>query len=477
VNLGATVAEAALRFGDAPALRRPDGTDVSYVELDRWSDEVASGLSHRGVVEHDRVALVLPSGVDYVVVYAALSKLGAATAGVNPRLTAPERAALVTLVEPHRVVTTEALAAGLEDRPPLDVIASWRDLAGVAPPPPPVDPDPDRLAALVFTSGTTGQGRAAVFTEAQIAAITASDIGDQWGGGGPMLASTAFAHVGFMTKLSWYLRLGGVVCLLDGWRANDVLATIATNRITSLGGVAPQLALLLACPTFDAHDLSCVTTIVMGGAPSPPALVVEATTRLHAGYSIRYSSTESGGVGTATAFDVLDLETVGRPRDGVEVRIVDGEVCLRSACMATGYWGDPDATATTWRDGWLHTGDLGSLTSDGRLVLLGRAKEMYLRGGYNVYPQEIEAVLASHPQVDAIAIVPVAHPLLGEIGEAVVVSDDPPTLDDLRSFAADRLAQWKLPERMRLVQEIPLTPMHKVDRRRLTSDSVAHLEH
>src|SRR4051794_15889257 len=160
--------------------------------------------------------------------------------------------------------------------------------------------------------------------------------------------------------------------------------------MASIGGVAPQLALLLRVPDFDDHDLSAVKTIVMGGALSPPALVHEARARIGAAYSIRYSSTESGGVGTATAFDADDDEalfTVGRPRPGIELEIRDeddrsvpageiGEICLRSPTQLRGYWGAAEATAATIRGGWVHSGDLGFFDDAGCLRLAGRAKEM-----------------------------------------------------------------------------------------------------
>ena len=299
-----------------------------------------------------------------------------------------------------------------------------------------------------------------------------------------MLASTAFAHIGSMTKMPWYLRLGTTTYLLDRWRAADVLDLISRHGMTNVGGVAPQVALLLREPTFDQFDLSSVRTIVMGGAFSPPALVDEARARFGAAYSIRYSSTESGGVGTATAFDADDEEalfTVGRPRGDVEIDIRDeddqpmpigeiGEVCLRSTSMMRGYWHDPDATSETLRGGWLHTGDLGRIDDRGLLRLGGRAKEMFVRGGYNVYPLEVEAVLAAHPAVTEVAVVPRPHPVMGEIGVAVVVPFDPSrpvTLDDLRQFAAENLAHYKLPEALRLVDSLPLTAMQKIDRRAL----------
>jgi len=265
-----------------------------------------------------------------------------------------------------------------------------------------------------------------------------------------------------------------------------VLTLIAEHRMPSIGGVAPQLALLLREPDFDEFDLSAVETIVMGGALSPPALVREARERIGAAYSIRYSSTESGGIGTATAFDAPDEEalfTVGRPRSGVEIEIRDaegrpaprgevGELCLRSPTQLREYWRDRAATEATIRGGWVHTGDLGRIDDAGCLRLAGRAKEMFIRGGYNVYPLEVEAVLASHPEVVDVVVVPRPDPVMGEIGVAVVIPRDPsapPTLDQLRRFAGDRLSGHKLPEAIRVVDALPLTPMQKVDRQALAT--------
>ncbi|MET0489768.1 MAG: fatty acid--CoA ligase family protein, partial [Acidimicrobiales bacterium] len=234
-------------------------------------------------------------------------------------------------------------------------------------------------------------------------------------------------------------------------------------------------------PDFDQRDLSCVQSIIVGAAPSPPTLVHEARERFGAADSIRYSSTECGGVGTGTAFDAPDSEalyTVGRPRPPVELSIRDGdgrpvadgdvgEVCLRSPCVMAGYWRDPTATATALRDGWLFSGDLGYVDQAGCLVLAGRAKEMFIRGGYNVYPLEVEAVLSEHPAVAGVAVVPRPDDVMGEIGVAVVVprrADEPPSLDDLRAFARRRLSAHKLPEALRLVDALPLTAMQKLDR-------------
>jgi acyl-CoA synthetase (AMP-forming)/AMP-acid ligase II len=470
--LPATVAEAARRFGDRPAFVDPDGSTLTYAELARRSDEVAAGLVRRGVGPGDVVALTLPSTAAWVVAYVAAAKVGAAIAGVNPRFTDAERAACLARVEPV-----------LE-------LATADDVAALAVPgarPDPVAADPDRPVAIVFTSGTTGLPKGAWFTDRQLAAVTRYDVGDAWGGDRPIAqyGATQFAHVGFTTKLPWYLRMGTTTHLLARWRAADVLDLIERERIETLGGVAPQVALLLRDPDLDRRDLRCVRLIVMGGAASPPALVEEARRRFGAAYSIRWSSTESGGVGTGTAPDAPDAEalhTVGRPRPGIGIQVRGddglplphgdvGTVWIRSDATMSGYWGDPGATAEALVDGWLRTGDLGRIDEAGCLVLAGRHGEMYIRGGYNVFPQEVAAVLADDPAVADVAIVPRPDPVLGEVGVAVVVPADParpPTLEALRRRAAERLSHHKLPEGLVVVDDLPLTAMQKVDRRRLT---------
>jgi acyl-CoA synthetase (AMP-forming)/AMP-acid ligase II len=280
------------------------------------------------------------------------------------------------------------------------------------------------------------------------------------------------------------------------WRAHDALELVARHRVPGLGGIPTQIALMLREPDFDRFDLSCVRAIVVGGAPSTPALLREARERFAAAVAVRYSCTEAG-VGLGTAFDAPseDAEvSVGRPHHGVTVEIVDddgatvdtvdadragasrragpvGEVCLRSPGVMHGYWRDPDATRDAFTaTGAVRTGDLGWIDEHGRLRLAGRRHERYIRGGYNVYPVEVEAVLAEHPGVADVAVVARSDAVMGEVGVAVVVPSDPaapPTLGDLRAFGAGRLADYKLPAAVRVMDALPLTAMEKVDRRRL----------
>ncbi len=461
------VAGAAERFGAAVALAPEGGPPVSYADLRERAWAIAAGLRALGLDDGAVVAADLPSDPSWVAAYGGVSAIGGAFAGINPRLAPPERAAVLERLAPDLVLVPELLA---------EVEAKGRAAGGpdqLALP----AADTERLTTVVFTSGTTGEPKGAEFRERHLDAIAAIDLGPErsaaWGGGGPMLASTQFCHIGISTKLPWYLRTGSRIHLLERWRAADALRVIAREGMPSVGGVAAQMSLLLRVPDFDEHDLSSVQTIVVGGAASPAELVREARQRFGAAYSIRYSSTESGGVGTGTAFDADDeeaLHSVGRPRPGVEVRVgeLTGELQLRSPAVMDGYWRDPARTADAFTDdGWLRTGDLATIDGTGLVRLTGRATDMYIRGGYNVHPAEVEAVLLDHPAVAAVAVVPRPDAVLGEIGVAVVVPAGSVTLDELRAFAGPRLASYKLPEALSLVDELPLTTMDKLDRNQL----------
>jgi acyl-CoA synthetase (AMP-forming)/AMP-acid ligase II len=487
---------AAVDFSETDVYLTEDGWGITYRQLDRAADEAAAGLRARGVEEGAAVALVLPSVIDYVVLYLALARLGAVTAGVNPKLRPREIAGCVEVLEPALAVTTADLVAAIDiERYRTEIITLGTDADSVASefrvegaaPAAPLPPDPDRPVCICFTSGSTGQPKGAWYTNRQLTRIAELDTGGAWGGGGHGISATQFAHVGFMTKLPWLLASGRTTHLMERWSAGPVLQLIADHKMPAVTGVAPQLALMMRHPLMDELDFSAVQAVVAGGAASPPALVRECRERFGAGYSIRYSSTESGGIGLGTALDADDeeaLNTIGRPRPGAEASIRDadgnpvpegeiGELWLRSDCVMSGYWNDPEATAETLVDGWLRTGDLARVDDAGCYRLAGRLKEMFIRGGYNVYPMEVESVLVAHPDVAEIAIVPRLDDVMGEIGVAVVVAaagHDAPTLDDLREFAADDLAHYKLPEAIRVVDELPRNSSDKVDRRALAAE-------
>ena len=485
---------AARKYGDRAAFATPDGWGLSFAELDRAADQIAAGLRARGLGPGSTVALVLESGVDYAALYLAAARIGAVTAGINPAASAAEATGCLQTVCP-------------------DLIAVHRHLAGLVPAgsAPLIEPlapaagpgsvgghlrtgsDPagegfgsgEQPVCICFTSGSTGAPKAAWFDDRQIRAIAAIDTNGSWGGGGHGLAIIPMAHVGFMTKLAWLLDGGQTAHLLGRWSAGRALEAIAEHRMPAVTGVAPQIALMVRHRLIDELDFSAVRAVIAGGGPSAPDLVLAARRAFGAGYSIRYSSTESGGVGLATALDADDDEacrSVGRPRPGVEasVRGSDGselppgrvgELWLRSPTVMSGYWGDPAATADVLADGWLRTGDLASVDERGLYRLAGRLDEMYIRGGYNVYPLEVENALGGHPGVTEVAVMGRPDPVMGHTGLAVVVpaeGSEPPTLEDLRAFGAPSLARHKLPEAVVVADKLPRRPNGKLDRVRLT---------
>lgn len=508
---------AARKYGDRAAFATPDGWCLSFAELDRAADRIAAGLRARGLGPGSTVALVLDSGVDYAALYLAAARIGAVTAGINPAASAAESAGCLQTVGPdliavhrHLVGLVPAGSAPLIE--PLAPAAGPNLVGGSLH----TGPDPatrgfdigERPVCICFTSGSTGAPKAAWFGDRQIRAIAAIDANGSWGGGGRErrdsppdhasptdargswgggghgLAITPMAHVGFMTKLAWLLDGGQTAHLLGRWSAGRALEAIAEHRMPAVTGVAPQIALMVRHRLIDELDFSAVRAVIAGGGPSAPDLVLAARRAFGAGYSIRYSSTESGGVGLATALDADDDEacrSVGRPRPGVEAAVRDsdgselppgrvGELWLRSPTVMSGYWGDPAATAAALADGWLRTGDLASVDEQGLYRLAGRLDEMYIRGGYNVYPLEVENALGGHPGVAEVAVMGRPDPVMGHTGLAVVVPAEgyePPTLEDLRAFGAPSLARHKLPEAAVVAGELPRRPNGKLDRVRL----------
>jgi acyl-CoA synthetase (AMP-forming)/AMP-acid ligase II len=481
MTLTSCLAEAARRFDRALAYVGENGLEVSYADLHRVSDEVAVGLARRGVGEGDVVALALPTIPEYMVAYLAAAKAGAVTAGVNTRLSEAERAGVLAVADPKLVLGEGDVEAASS----VDELLGFLRVRGASPPP--LGDDPDRPVALVFTSGTTGAPKGVLFRNRQLDAVTAIDVGDRWGGGGRGLASTSLAHLGPMTKLQGNLRGGGTTFLMTRWTAGAALEMVERHQITALGGIPTQVALMLQHRSFDDRDLSSLRAIVIGGGPATPALVREARSRFGVPLAVRYSCTEAA-IGTGTKFDdpAEDAEiSVGRAQVGVTLSILDdddrpvargevGHVCLGSPAVMAGYWHDPSETAAAFTaDRSVRTGDLGWVDPQGRLRLAGRSKEMYVRGGYNVHPQEVEAILVEHPSVASVAVVARADPVMGEVGVAFVVVSSgaagPPSIEQLRAFAAERLAAYKLPEELRVVEALPLTSMDKVDRRALAA--------
>jgi acyl-CoA synthetase (AMP-forming)/AMP-acid ligase II len=492
--------EAARVNGDVEAYVEPAGLGerraLTFAQWDRAADGVAGYLDGLGVRKGDVVCLLLPSSIDYAVLYAALQRLGAITSGINPRMGAGEVASILERAAPVLVVVDPDAAplttSGVPQVTRGEAASAW---SGAAPPSWP-ELGPHDPVAIVWTSGTTGRPKGALFDHANLAAVArGTDVLSQ--PGDRRVSPLPFAHVAYMTR-AWDEIAHGVTTVITPtpWRADETIRIMATERITVGQGVPTQWALMLSSNALEGADLSSLRVVGTGAARMSAPMVAEVREQFGAPVVVRYTSTEAS-LGTGTTMESSDEEvatTVGRPVPGVELAVVDdsgvpvtagtiGRVLLRSPATMRGYWGhgpgrgravaqliDADATgAVLSGDGWLTTGDFGLITPEGNLQLAGRAHERYIRGGYNVYPAEVEEALASHPAVARVAVTGSPDNVLGEIGVAVVVaaSGAEPELAALRAHCAARLSDYKAPDALVVVDELPLTPMMKVDPVRL----------
>ncbi len=480
---------------------------LTYRDWAALATRVAGGLAARGVRPGDVVALLLPPTPLYLIAYLGAAALGAATTGINVRYRRAEiahvlsRCGAVALVAVDRwhdadfVATVEAMRPGLAELREVvwlgadDLRRSTTDSVGTLAaedrPPPPIAVDPDDAAAIIFTSGTTGAPKGACYTHRRLLALAEIDARRHPGGAPPfekhLAPGLSFAHVGTMARIAVQIGRLASTIVHDAFDPAAVLETIERERLRHLGAIPTQIVMMLDHPDRPRRDLSSLRSVLLGGAPAAPALIRRVQETLGVEVSVRYSSTEVG-IATASlpgeAPETL-ATTVGKPTPGVELRIVDdanrplprdavGEVVVRSPATMRGYWRDPEATAATIDgEGWVHTGDLGFLDAAGYLHLSGRRSEMFIRGGYNVHPVEVEDRLAHHPKVARAAIVGVPDAVFGEIGWAFVVPRtpaDPPTLAELRAFVGAELATFKRPDGLTVLAELPVTPNFKVDR-------------
>jgi len=462
---------------------------LTFAAWDARADAVAARFAALGVGQGDVVALVMPSSADYAVCYQAAMRLGAITTGINPRLGRREVESILDRTRP-RVTVLDPGVASLPDGAPAGTVLTRAEVveaaAGGGAPATFPTLGADDPVAIVWTSGTTGVPKGAVFDQGCLRAMV-QGAGVLSAPGDRRLSPLPFAHVGYMTRV-WdeLVHVITTVILPTPWKASEHLRLIEAEAITVGQGVPTQWALVLALPTVATTDLSSLRITSSGAARVPAELVRDMREKLGAPVVVRYTSTEAC-ISTGTRLeddDEVVATTVGRVSPGVELRMLGddgaeaatgevGEVLVRSRAAMRGYFHDPERTAEVIdHDGWVHTGDLGRLDERGNLSLVGRRTEMYIRGGYNVYPAEVEAALGEHPGVDRVAVFGLPDPVLGQIGAAAVVPTDPgapPSADELRAWCRERLANYKAPDRVEIVADLPLTSMAKVDKRALVS--------
>lgn len=477
MNLARILEDAATRRPNPPALLVEDGTrvvPVGYPELLLRAGACAHDLRGRGVEAGDRVALVLPNGVDFVAAYFGALRLGAVVVPLNPLLAAPEIDDRLARSEP-RVVVDEPLAPG-----PVTTM------------PPEVERADDELAVLLFTSGTSGTAKGAMLTHGGLraaadAAVTALALEPR----DVVLGSAPFSHVlGQSTGILATVRVGAAVAVVPRFDPQRTLAFMTKSRTTVLIGV-PTMCIGLCRAARETPDRPPLRLAHVGGAPVTPEVARDVEDTLGAKLREGYGLTELCGL--ATTFlpgEEPRQRSVGRPLPPTELRIVSlegaplpegevGEVQFRGPSVIPGYWHDDDATrAALGPEGWLSTGDVGFVDADGCLTLVDRRKELILRSGYSVYPREVEDVLDAHPDVLEAAVVGVPHEVLGEEVVAVVAlrAGSTATAEQLREFARERVAAYKYPRHVVVVDELPKGPTGKVLKREVDAASLLQRE-
>ena len=504
LTIPAAVAQAAREFGDAEALAEPGGARLSYGELDERMAGVAGALIERGLAPGDRVALWAPNSVRWVL--AALGTLGAGgvLVPVSTRFTGSEaldvisRSGASVLFVDGEFLGVDRLGAlrraaepgdldrlGLVVRVPEEwdaflqagslaearrraVLAEARRRAGAV--------RPRDVSDIMFTSGTTGRSKGAMTSHERTLAVARA-----WAECALLTARDRYLVVNPFFHTFGY-KAGILACLVSGaalvpqavFDAGQAMRLIEAERITVLPGAPTIYSSILDHPSRGSFDLSSLRLAVTGAADVPVALVERLRRELTFEVVLTaYGLTEAVVATMCRPGDPPEVVsgTSGRAAAGFEVRIGDrDEILLRGPNMMLGYLDDPDATkAAIDADGWLHTGDAGRLDAAGNLAITGRIKDMYICGGFNVYPAEVEQVLARLDGVADSAVVGVPDPRLGEVGRAYLVARPGHALAeaDVLAFCRERLANYKVPRRVVFRDELPRNPSGKVLKRLL----------
>ncbi len=434
MTLARLLADAAARFPDRPALIST-GVTATFAELDGRAARAAGAFVRLGVGRGDRVAFMLSNTAESVAAFHGMLRLGAVPVPLNPLLSEHEIRG--------RVRESGATLLTVDD---LD----GDPLADSGPPPAPND-----VAVILYTSGSTGRPKRIELTHGGLrlsADATASALGLNQRD--VLLGAPPLSHVFGMTGcMNASIAAGACLLLLPRFDATSALAMIERHRVTVLMGV-PAMCVSLLTASNETGSAPSLRLAHVGGAPLPPATRHAFEERFGARVLVGYGMTEAGGaVAIQRADRPAKPDSVGPALVG-ELRIADeGEVLVRAPTLARGI------------DGWLPTGDIGRLDDDGDLFLLDRKKNIVLRGGYTVYPREVEEALIAHPAVREAVVVGIPHATLGEEVAAIVVADHPCDPDELKTFVRERLAAYKYPRLIELVAQLPYGATGKIERK------------
>jgi fatty-acyl-CoA synthase len=474
------------------------GESLTYRELNDRATRLANHLRHRsGVRSGDRVAVLAMNRSEILEAFFAVSKLTAILVPLNYRLTQSELQYIIEDCEPSVLLyesefasTAQSLCEQLSIQNSLSFDGPEENYeqalaaAGVAA----IEEefDPEMPALIIYTSGTTGRPKGALLSHRM---LTWNSINTTTGWD---IASTDISTVhmplfhtgGFNVLTLPLLHVGGTVVMLRTFEVVKVLEALEKHRCTLFFGVPTTFQMMLEAPQFEATDLSAMRYFISGGAPCPVPLIEEIQKRGIA-FTQGYGLTEVGPncfrLGLEDA--VRKAGSIGFPTFHSEARIVDekghdvvrgeiGELLLRGGHVCSGYWRNSEATAAALCDGWFYTGDLARQDEDGYYYIAGRAKDMIISGGENIYPAEVEAVLHEHPAISSVALIGLPDPKWGEQPVAVVIvyKNSDVSAGEIIEFCSGKLARYKIPKQVFFVEEFPLLASGKVYKRVLKEE-------
>ncbi|MGW5153300.1 long-chain-fatty-acid--CoA ligase [Rhodococcus koreensis] len=486
-NLAHILTESARRHPDRPAIRIDDVV-VSYAQLDELTARAAGWLRARGIDPGDRVGISLPNVVQFPVLYYGLLRVGATVVPMNPLLKSREiehhlRDSGAKMAMVWRTAEAEAAAAAAATGTDLVVIdddtlaatADWPSSPAVT-----AREDAD-TAVILYTSGTTGTPKGAELTHANLYRNTTTFMGlFDFRQDDVVIGCLPFFHAfGQSNVLNASIAAGASVSLVPRFEAAAVAKLIERHRVTVFAGVPTMYVSLLHADTGQV-DTSSLRICVSGGAALPVEVLRGFQETFGAPILEGYGLSETSPTATFNRPAHSKAGSIGWPIDGVELSLVNrdgtdtppgevGEIVIRGHNVMKGYWNRPDATAAAIVDGWFHTGDMATRDHDGFYFIVDRKKDIIIRGGYNVYPREIEEVLYEHRAVREVAVIGVPHPTLGEEVAAAITlrPGTSATPDELRGYVKARVAAYKYPRHLWLVDKLPKGATGKILKREI----------